>query len=145
MRALGRLAIGAVLAFAAVWLSAFAYSMLIRSVPFGWWQAHIGILYTAEILTFIPFVVALALLSLRLFRRHAVTSTFACTLVGVTAALFPTALNSYRQDVLWLTLRANAEFILMFVLGAPLIVLALQRWRADLGRAPLPGARVPER
>jgi hypothetical protein len=145
MRVLGRLAIGAVLAFAALWLSAYAYGLIVRSVRLGWWQAHIGILYTVEILTFIPFVVALAFLLLRLFRQNAVASTFACTLVGVAAALLPTVVNAYRQDALWLTLRANAEFILMFVLGAPLIVLAIQRWRAAAGKGTLPGASVPGR
>jgi hypothetical protein len=131
MRTLGRFAAGALAAFCLMWLSAFAYSLLMQRLPISrnWWDAHAAAIYGAEIVAFVPFALGIALVLRKLFPRRAAASAFACTLVAAAALFFPTAVASYRYDVLWLTLRANADFILAFVVGAPLLVLVIQRWR----------------
>jgi len=130
MRTLGRFVAGTLGAFCLVWVAIFAYGQLVGHllITRNWWRANAVIEYGFEILVFAPFVVVIALLSRRLFLRHAAASACACTLVAVAILFVPTAVHSY--DVLWPTLRMNAEFILTFVVGVPLIVLAIQRWRA---------------
>ena len=93
-----------------------------------WWKAHPVILYAVETLTFVPFVVVLAVFFRRLFLRHAIASAFACTLVAMAVVFVPTAIRSY--DLLWPVLRVNAEFILTFLIGVPIAVIVLQRRRS---------------
>ena len=130
MRTLGRFVAGALGAFCLVWLAIFAYGLLVEQLPIirNPWRANAAFVYALEVLVFLPFAVVIALLSRRLFPRYVVASAFACTLVAVAVLFVPTAVHSY--DLLLSVLRINAEFILTFVIGVPLIVLALQRWRA---------------
>jgi len=129
MQMLGRFVVGTLGAFCLVWLAVFAYGLLIEHLPItrNWWRAHAPIVYGFEILVFVPFAVVIALLSRRLFPRRAAASAFACTLAAVAVLFVPTAVASY--DLLLSSLKMNAEFILTFVVGVPLIVLAIQRWR----------------
>ena len=130
MRTLGRFVVGTLGAFCLVWLSAYAYYLLVQYLPIPrhWWRAYPAVMYGAEILAFVPFAVVIALLSRRLFPRRAVVSAFACTLAAMVALFVPTV-HSY--DVLLPSLRINAEFILAFVVGVPLVVFAIQRWLAN--------------
>jgi hypothetical protein len=130
MRTLGRFVVGTLGAFCLVWLAVFAYGQLVAHllITRNWWRANAAIEYGFEILVFVPFAVVIALLSRRLFPRRAAASAFACTLAAMAVLFVPTAVASY--DLLLASLRINAEFILTFVIGVPLIVLAIQRWRA---------------
>jgi hypothetical protein len=112
-----------------VWLAVFAYGLLLEHLPItrNPWRANAAIVYAVEILVFMPFAVVIALLSRRLFPRLAAASAFACTLAAVAALFVPTAVASY--DLLLASLKINAEFILTFIVGVPLIVIAIQRWR----------------
>jgi hypothetical protein len=131
MRTLGYFVLGMLAAFGLVWLSAFVYGLLITYLPISrdWWKAHAAMVYGTEILVFVPFAVVIALVSRKLFPRHAVASSVACTLVAFAVLFAPTAVRSY--DFLWPSLRINAVFILTFVVGVPLVVFTLQRWRAN--------------
>lgn len=133
MRTLGRFAVGTLGAFCLVWLSALAYSLLLGQLPVSrsWWAAHTTVLYAAEILTFVPFATVIALLSSSLFPRRPVASAFACTIAAMAALFVPTVVASYRYDGLWSILRSNAEFILTFVVGVPVVVFIIQRRRAN--------------
>jgi hypothetical protein len=130
MRTLGRFVVGTLGAFCLVWLAVFAYGQLVAHllITRNWWRASAVIEYGFEILVFVPFAVVIALLSRRLFPRRAAASAFACTLAAVAVLFLPTAVGSY--DLLLWNLKGNAEFILTFVVGVPLLVLAMQRWRA---------------
>jgi hypothetical protein len=129
MRTLGRFVVGTLGAFCLVWLAVFAYGLLLEHLPItrNPWRANAAIVYAVEILVFMPFAVVIALLSRRLFPRFAAASAFACTLAAVAALFVPTAVASY--DLLLASLKINAEFILTFIVGVPLIVIAIQRWR----------------
>jgi hypothetical protein len=131
MRTLGRFVIGTLAAFCLVWLSVFVYSLLVAHLPIPrhWWKAYAVIIYGTEIVAFVPFVVVIALLSCKLFPRYAVASSLICTLAAVIALFVPRAVDSY--DLLLSSLRINAEFILLFVVGVPLVVSTLLRWRAN--------------
>src|SRR5262249_50240665 len=130
MPTFGRLVLGVLCAFCVVWLSALAYGQLIEHLPVSriWWIAHPAILYMVEVLTFVPFAVVLVVFFRPLFLRHAIASAFACTLVAMAIVFVPTALRSY--ELLWPVLRVNAEFILTFLIGVPLIAMLLQRRRS---------------
>lgn len=130
MRTLGRFFFGTLGAFCLVWLAVFTYGLLVEHLPItrNWWRTNAAIVYGFEILVFTPFAVVIALLLRRLFPHRAVAGAFACTLAAVAALFVPTAVASY--DLLLSSLKINAEFILTFVAGVPLIVLAIQRWRA---------------
>ena len=130
MRTLGRLVLGTLAALCLVWLSMLVYSWLVQHLlsPREWWRSYAALRYGVEVLTFVPFAVAIAIVSRTLFQRSVVASAFACTLVAVAALFIPTAVQSL--DLLLPMLRINAEFVLTFIIGAPLAVMALQRWRA---------------
>jgi len=129
MRTLGRFVAGALGAFCLVWLAIFAYGLLVEQLPIirNPWRANAAFVYALEVMVFLPFAVVIALLSRRLFQRRAAAAAFACTLVAMAALFVPTAGSYY---LLLASLKINAEFILTFVIGVPLIVIALQRWRA---------------
>jgi len=132
MRTLGRFLIGALAAFGLMWLSVYVYGLLAAFLPIPryWWKDYAAaIIYGTEILAFIPFAILIALLSRKLFPRRAVTSSLICTLAALVAIFVPTVMDSY--DLLLSGLRVMAEFILIFVVGVPLVVFAIQRWRAN--------------
>src|SRR5258708_16473037 len=131
MRTLGRFVIGTLAAFCLVWLSVFVYGLLVAYLPIPryWWKAYAATIYGTEIVAFVPFAVVIALLSCKLFPRHAVASSLVCTLTAVIALFVPRAVDSY--DLLLSSLRINAEFILLFVVGVPLVVFTIQRWRPN--------------
>ena len=115
-----------------MWLSVTVYGLLVAYLPIPrhWWKDHaVAIGYGTEILAFVPFVILIAFVSSRLFPRNAVASSFACILVVLVATLAPNAVESY--DLLLSGLRFSVQFILMFVVGVPLSVFAIQRLRAN--------------
>lgn len=124
-----RFALGTLSALALMWLAVatFGLAAAFLPIPHSWSrEAMYGIGYATEIISLVPFAVLAALAAPTLFKRQVVFWSFACFFLAF--AICFTSLAFESRDVLMAALRISIEFILIFVVGVPLLVFLLQWW-----------------
>ena len=126
-----RLLLGVVIGTLALWIALYFYGLLAVWSPWprGWWLHDFSLVsVTSRILAWIPFVIVLGFIFVRLFKVRPT----ACALVAMTLTIL-IALGDTLSDpeLLRSTLPFLSQFLVPFLVGPPLIVYILSRLRSN--------------
>ena len=132
MSNLARLGLGIAATYGFIWLSVEAYGFVVifPTSNYLWKNYPMAVHIGHEAIAFLPFVILAGLFLERVFPVHAFPFSLASTVAALAFVFAPLAAESL--DVALSGLSLLSEFVVMFVVGVPLIVFGVRRWRTNL-------------
>lgn len=123
--------LGAAVVYLAICAAVWLYGVLAVWSPFPatWWARHAGVVrYGSEALALTPWVILLAYLLSRLFKRHAVISSLCAVALALAVSLSDAFVQPHMD---WKLLQGIWHLFLPFLILPPVIVFWLVKWRSN--------------